>query len=401
MIEAPGHLEKALIKVWYRERSEAFFAQQDLLEEVITDFILFLQSGDLHIGDPATKTATALHRAKWPQVIKAVPAYCESPWKKSEHHAVCLDKDEAIVKLEEQVPETSLRPLLVSSWIRAYQSLNTKERFFFVQNLAQLLRSENTPVLPLTKNHEDIGVSGDALVKAAAAIKNLNAFVSTSRAMNDSEIHRLFVSSLTNELRVSGFQEAFVEAYFDVLYVSQNSLSDKSSVFQQFLKIAKENPKLQIALQDQENLWMLPAKHPVFLRSFGNLKAHRTVVEKCGEYNFNYVIEYSQKTEKLLVVDHCDARKEVHYSQFLKDGTIGFAAQNKTVTFVQFHLPSLLMKKNDLATVPNVLEFIQKRDVDSVPFKSLGWREVHWSQPASAYQPVAPVDAIEWFRVIN
>lgn len=65
--------------MWYRERNEALFAQQDLMEEVITDFILFLQSGDIDLGDPETHLKTALYRVKWPYVIKSVPAHCDSP----------------------------------------------------------------------------------------------------------------------------------------------------------------------------------------------------------------------------------------------------------------------------------------------------------------------------------
>lgn len=401
LIEAPGHLEKALIKIWYRERNEALFAQQDLMEEVVTDFLLFLQGGDLDLGDPDTRIKTALHRVKWPYVIKSVPAYCESPWKKSEHFAVCKDIQEASETLDKQVVEMSLRSLVVTSWIRSFKLLNGQERFAFLENLPRLLRSEHSPLLPLTSSAEEPGVPGGALVAAAVAIKNINAFMLTSSTMKDSETHRLFVSNFTNELRSNGFQDAFAEAFFDLLYVSKEPLTEKSPMYLQFLKIAKENPRLQLALQDQDNLWMLPSKYPIPLQSFGQLKAHRTVVEKCGGYNFSYVIDYAEKTEKLLVVDHCDAAKEVLYTQFLKDGAEGFAAQNKTTTFVQFHLPSLLMKKSDLADVSNVLEFIQKRDVENASFQSLGWREIHWSKQANAYQPKAYVDAIEWFRVTN
>lgn len=399
LVEAPGHLERALIKIWYRERNQAFFAQQDLMEDVVTDFVLFMESGDVDIGDPLTRVKTALNRVKWPYVIKSVAAYCESPWKKSEHFEICQNKEEATTYLEDKVIEPSLRPLAVTSWVNAFKSLSGKERFLFLQTLAQLLRSEHSPFLPLTLPPHDLGENENALSKAAAALKNVSAFVSTSSAMKSSETHRIFVSNFTNELRKNGFHDAFVEANFDVLYVSREPLVDKNSSLQQFLKISKENPTIQIAVRDQENLWMLPSRHPVPLRSFGQLKAHRTVVEKCGGYNFSYVIDYAEKTEKLLVVDHCDAKKEILYGQFIRDGIQGFAAQNKNITFVQFHLPSLLMKKSDLAEVPNVLDFIKKRDVESTSFRSLGWREVQWSKQADAYQPKAYVDAIEWFRI--
>lgn len=401
LVQAPGHLEKALAKIWYRERNQALFAQQALTEEVITDFILYLQDGDLDIGDPNTHVKTALRKVKWPFVLKSVNAYCDSPWKQSEHFAICLNKEDMAGFIEQQVVEMSLRPLLVTSWVRSYKALSGKERYAFMQNLPVLLRSEHVPALPLTG---PVGVSqerGTTLFNAGEAIKNISAFLATSEAIKSSEVHRAFVANFTGVLRNNGFQEAFAEASFDLLFVSQEPLSSKSKVFQHFIKLTKDNPKLQVALTDSENLWMLPARYPISLKSFGVVKANRTIVEKCGGYNFSYVMDYADITEKLLVVDHCDSKLTITYAKFLSEGAEGFGAENKGTAFVQFHLPSLLMKRSELANVSNVFEFIQKRDVESPSFKSLGWREVHWSEQANAYQPKAFVDAIEWFRMPN
>lgn len=399
MLEAPGHLEKAMAKVWYRERMGALFAQQALMEEVFTDFLVYMDLGDLDIGDPNTHLKTSLRKVKWPFVLKSVPAYCDSPWKQSEHFAICKDKEDAKDMLQEKVVEMSLRPLLVTSWIRAYRDMTLSERYQFSRALPHFLRAEHTEPLPLVGAHYSGPMT--TLAKAADAIKNVNLFVTKSKVIRDLESHRLFVANFTNELRSNGFQDAFVEASFDVLFVACGILSEKSQTFQQFLKIAKAQPKLQIALRDDKNLWMLPARYPISLQSFGEIKAARTIVEKCGGYNFSYVMDYAEVTEKLLVVDHCDPKQELQFSRFLKDGAEGFGAENKGVSFVQFHLPSLLMRKAELEQVSNVVEFIQKRDVESAPFKSLGWMEVQWSERAKAYRPKAFVDAIEWFRVPN
>lgn len=395
LLEAPGHLEKALAKIWYRERSETLFAQQNLMEEVVTDFLVYLQSGDLDIGDPNTHLTTAVRKVKWPYVLKSIAAYCDSSWKQSEHFATCQNHTGAETDLKDQVTEMSLRPLLVSSWIRSYKKLSMKERFNFTANLSQLLHSEHNPHLPMMGGL----TSETTLLKAAEAIKNINLFVSSSHLNKESTSYRQFVANLTNELRTSGFQEAFAEAAFDVLFVSQEPLTENSKVFQEFEQISKAQPKLQMALRDSQNLWMLPSRYPIPIASFGQIKADRTIVEKCGGYNFSYVMDYAEITEKLLVVDRCDLQKQVQYEKFLSDGAEGFAIQNKGLSFVQFHLPSLLMKREELAQVANVFEFIQKRDLESASFKSLGWREVRWSQQANAYQPKAYVDAIEWFRV--
>ena len=398
LFEAPGHLEKALAKIWYRERNAALFAQQELMEEVVTDFLVFLDNGDLDIGDPDTHITTALRKVRWPFVIKSVAAYCDSPWKQSEHFGICRNKEEASAALTGLVLESSLRPLLVESWITSYRELTGAERFSFLKNLPTFLRSEHNPPLPMITSLAGAGVPSTSLLKAAEAIKNISSFFSTSRAIKESEVHRVFVANLTNELRMNGFQDAFAEASFDLLYVSKDKLENSSTALIHLQSLSKENSNLQIAVRDGENLWMLPSKYPIPLRSFGQIKANRTVVEKCGGYNFSYVMDYADLTEKLLVVDHCDQAQAISFKRYLADGAEGFGAENKGVAFVQFHLPSLLMKKAELASVANVFDFIQKRDVESPSFRSLGWREIHWSEQAKAYKPRAFVDAIEWFR---
>ncbi|MNT22990.1 hypothetical protein D3C72_1583970 [compost metagenome] len=190
-----------------------------------------------------------------------------------------------------------------------------------------------------------------------------------------------------------------MEASFDVLYVSHDALTGEEPVFKDLMKQSQQNPQLQIALRDKEKIWMLPSKYSMSLASFGQIKANKTIIEKCGEYNFSFVMEYAEKTEKLLIVDRCAAQKNVVYNEYLNKGTEAFAQANKGIAFVQFHVPSLLMKKTDLETAGNVFDFIQKRDVDNPSFKGLGWQEVRWDETASAYQPKAYVDAIEWFRV--
>ena len=59
LLQAPGHLEKALAKVWFEEREASDFAQEKLLEEVVTDFLVYLNFGDLDLGDPETRLTTA------------------------------------------------------------------------------------------------------------------------------------------------------------------------------------------------------------------------------------------------------------------------------------------------------------------------------------------------------
>ncbi|WP_413585535.1 hypothetical protein [Bdellovibrio sp. HCB274] len=392
LLEAPGHLEKALSKIWYRERNETLFVQQELLEEVATDFLVYLQTGDLDIGDPKSHLKTALLPVKWPYVIKSPSAYCESPWKQSEDYEVCA-KNQDLSALESEVLEMSLRPLILSSWIKSYKSLSVGERYQFTRGISAMLRHEYNPVLSVAGDE-----TASTLARASATLKNFNHYVTSSDLGKTSNTYRIFAAKFANELQSRGYHNAFAEASFDVLYVSNQKISTSGPAFQEFMKIAKAQPQTQIALRDEDNLWMLPSKFPIPIKTFGQIKANRTIVEKCGGFSFSYVMDYSESTEKLLVVEHCDPKAQVYYNGYLKSGAEGFAFENKGMSFVQFHLPSLLMKRDDLAQVLNVKDFIKNRDVDSTSFKSLGWQEVRWDKTANAYQPKAYVDAIEWFR---
>ncbi|WP_413558891.1 hypothetical protein [Bdellovibrio sp. HCB209] len=392
LVEAPGHLEKALAKIWYRERNETLFVQQELMEEVATDFLVYLQAGDLDIGDPGTHVKTAILPVKWPYVIKSPAAYCDTPWKQSEDYAICANSKD-ISSLEPEILEMSLRPLILNSWVSSYKKLSVGERYQFTRSFARMIRAEYNPVLSVAGDE-----SASTLARASATLKNFNQYVASSDLSKSSNTYRLFAANFANELRSHGYEKAFAEASFDVLYVSNQKLDSNTKAFQEFMKIAKAQPQTQIALRDQDNLWMLPSKFPIPIKTFGQIKANRTIVEKCGGYSFSYVMDYSDSTEKLLVVEHCDPKAEVKYQEYLKTGAEGFALENKGMSFVQFHLPSLLMKRDDLASVLNVQDFIKKRDVENPSFKSLGWQEVRWNKTANAYQPKAYVDAIEWFR---
>jgi hypothetical protein len=393
LLDAPGHLEKALAKIWYRERNDNSFDQQDITEEVMTDLLVSLESGDVDIGDPQTRVLTALRKVKWPYVIKSIRAYCESPWKRSEHYAICVNAIEGDKDFTQEVVQMSMRPMLTASLVKSYRKLSGADRYNFTMQLPRFLRQEN--IAP----EKTVVADQTVLQKAAEIIRNVNLFVSNPVALKTSEVHRSFVTNFRNELRANGYSEAFVEASFDVLYVSHEPLTGDEPVFKDLMKQSQRNPQLQIALRDKEKIWMLPSKYPMALASFGQIKANKTIIEKCGEYNFSFVMEYAESTEKLLIVDRCAAQKTVVYNDYLDKGTEAFAQANKGIAFVQFHVPSLLMKKSDLQAAGNVFDFIQKRDVDNPSFKGLGWQEVRWDEHASAYQPKAYVDAIEWFRV--
>lgn len=397
MLEARGHLEKALLKKWYRENSQNLFAYESLFEEVFTDFMLFLVKGNLKLEDPFRGVQSKLNGSRWPQVLKSAQAYCQSPWKRSEHYKFCQDSKSRIELKNDQILEFSVRPLLVSSWIQSYKGLSFREQFQFVKLMRELISTNHTPDLPLVRTGGVIPDT-DPLAEASEAIKNISYFLTSSSLTQYSDAHRVFITLVANSLGRFGFNESFGGAFFDVLYITDGKINAATEQFKHFLKLSKKNPKIKIAIKDKENLWMLPSVYPVHWRSLDLLRADRTIYNKCGHYDFKFVWSFANVTDKLMIVNDC-GENTIDLTDYLKDGPEGFGSQNKNIGFIQFHIPSLLMRKDQLSQVNNVAELVNRREIDNPVFQSLGWREIKYSEKAGAYQPKSVVDGIEWFKV--
>ncbi|MBC7371169.1 MAG: hypothetical protein H7326_06370 [Bdellovibrionaceae bacterium] len=397
MLEARGHLEKALLKKWYRENSQNLFAYEGLFEEVFTDFMVYLVKGSLKLEDPFRGVQTKLNGSRWPQVLKSAQAYCQSPWKRSEHYKFCQDAKSRTELKNDQILEYSVRPLLVSSWIQSYKALSFREQYKFVTLLRELIATDHIPDLPLVRTGGVIPDT-DPLTEASEAIKNISYFLTSSYLTQYSDAHRVFITLVANNLSRSGYSQSFGGAFFDVLYITDGKMSSDSDQFKQFLTLSRKNPKIKIAIKDKENLWMLPSIYPVQWSSLDSLRADRTIYNKCGHYDFKFVWSFANVTDKLMIVNGC-GNKNIDLTEYLKDGPEGFGAQNKNIGFIQFHIPSLLMRKDQLSQVNNVTDLVSRREIDNPVFQSLGWREIKYSEKAGAYQPKSVVDGIEWFKV--
>lgn len=395
LLFAEGHFEKALLKIWYRDNTGSWFATNSLFEEVVTDFFLFINHGDIALTDPIHQFRTRTGGAKWPQVIKSVQGYCESSWRLSEHYETCLNVRDDEAAFNSNIVQLSLRPLVSSAWIKAYKNLSYKERNEFVRLLPVLLRTAMTNperILAQAINSES------PVQQAISSVRRFNGLMSTTYQQSKSSVHRVFTSFFANDLRQSGLNDAFADAFFDVIIYTDQILTPKSELLAAFKAVSKRNPTVQMAITDTENLWMLPSEHPVSMKSFGQVRSTKMIVSRCGGFDFNYILGFSGMTEKLLVINKCGALSGLDFMEFFSNGVVGFAKKNKNVAFIQFHLPSLNLRKDQLSSVQNVYELIERRNTESPVFQALGWNELKWDQQIQAYRPQANVDGIELFR---
>lgn len=398
VLKNEGHLERGLIKAWYREKNQNLFFTQRLVEESFADLILYMQKGELQIGDPIGANSIDLSEIRWPQIIKVPEEYCESVWRMSEHTSLCHNLTLSHkTEISSEIAELALRPLVSTAMIKAYSDLSLKDRYRFSKLVPRILSDADLgkDLVGVDPNRY-MGVT--ALTQASTSLRQFHRYLTEAELFKSSTLFRDFVALLANQLKQTGYEDAFAEANFDLVFSTKKTLDGNSSEVASFRDLAKKHPNLQIAIHDSQNLWMMPSKFPVPLSAFGKVKANRMIVETCGPFDFNFVLGFARQTEKLLIVDDCDSKRLKFYSAYISDGAEGFGEQNKGVAFVQFHLPSLAMKKASLGKVQNVFDLISRRELSNPVFQSLGWQEVKYSTSAEAYYPKAFVDAIEWFR---
>ncbi|MGZ6448534.1 MAG: hypothetical protein ACXWRA_10900 [Pseudobdellovibrionaceae bacterium] len=397
LLETPGHLEKALLKIWYRENSQNMFAYENLLEEVYTDFVLYIIKGNLEIEDPFHGLRTRIGGSRWPQVLKSIPSYCQSPWKSSEHYQLCSQIPLQYNFNKNEILEMSLRPLLVSSWIQSYQDLGFREQYEFVTNLRELISADHNPDLPIVKTNTSSSEE-TPLLGAAEAVKSMGGFLMSSNLTKISDSYRVFVTLVANNLIRNGYKDSLSGVDFDLLVISEDAINSASEQFTHYLTLSKQNPNMKIAIKDSENLWMLPSIYPIHWKSIESLHSNRVIYSKCGAYDFNFVWKFSLITEKLMILNVCKDQK-LNLMGYLKEGPEAFGEQNKNIPFIQFHIPSLLMRKDQLSHVENIYDLVSRREIDNPVFQSLGWQKLMWSEKAQAYQPKSYIDGIEWFKV--
>lgn len=397
LLETRGHLEKALMKLWYRENVQHLFAYENLFEEVYTDFLVYLAKGHLKIEDPFRGVRTRIGGSRWPQVLKSIQSYCQSPWKNSEHYQFCSQLQQQESPFRDHILELSLRPMLVSSWIESYKNLSLRDQYNVVRNLRELISGDHVPDLPLVKTGGYLPQSAP-LLEASEAVKNISNFLMSSQLAKTSESHRVFVTLVANSLSRYGYNDALGGVYFDLLVISEGKMNQNSEQFKHFISLSRQNPRTKMAIKDSENLWMLPSAYPIQWKSLESLHANRIVYNKCGSYDFNFVWQFAVATEKLMILNACKDQN-INLAGYLKNGAEAFGAQNKNIPFIQFHIPSLLMRKDQLSHVDDVYELVSRREIDNPVFQSLGWQKLMWSEKAQAYQPKSFVDGIEWFKV--
>lgn len=389
------HLSRALIKAWIYENQAPLKMDTRLLEESITDFLLYTLNGKIEIEDPVDRTRTKLGSVKWPQVIKASKGYCLSAWKYAEHVENCKENFPEDDRLQDSLAVAySLRPLLTSSLIGSYNEMGMKQKAKVIKEISRLLSSTH---LPSEKIIESMLVESNPLRNGMININKFSDLIRSAALNQEDEIYQLY-TGLNFQLQQYGVIDTFSEAYFDYL-VEYNGQVDPNSSFYKILDAAAaKNSRVQVALKDNNNIWILPSKTALSLSVFSQIQSRQTVLLSCDTQKMVSIERFFKKTEKLMLINECNQRIAYDFDSLFHDGVKSFITQNHKFNFIQLHMPSLEMVHNKLPASQNFFELVKNYDINRKEFKTLGWNSIEWKKDMQAYRPEAVIDAIEYFR---
>ena len=387
------HLNRAVIKAWILENKNSMKIDTTLLDESLADFILYISTGKVELEEPTDKIRTKLGSVKWPQVIKSAHGYCTSAWKYPEHAEDCMTKF-ADENASAEVAIYSLRPLLTSSVIGSYNEMSMKQKSKMVQSIPTMLSEMK---LDSEKIIESMLVDSNPLHNGMLNINKFTDLILSSTLGNRGEIYQLY-TGIMQHLQSYGVTDFFAEAYFDYLVEFNGKLDDKSLFYKSLAQAAVKNSDVQVAVKDNNSIWILPSKTALPVKVFNEIKARQIVFMGCENTKNIHAEQFFLKAEKLMLINECDEKLEYNFESLFKDGIKAFIGKNHKFNFVQLHLPSLEMIRKDLEPTQNFFELVKNRDMKRKEFKTLGWSKVQWRKDMQAYRPEAVIEAIEYFR---
>ncbi len=393
-LETEGHLERAVIKLWLANKLSQK-VDVSLFYEVTTDFLLFAYSGAFEVTDPLTKISTQIGPYRWPQVLKSKESYCESPWKISEHYAACESMQSSPLLTDQTILNLSLRPLMTSIWIKTFSNLSFYEQLSFLSHFSVYLKSQR---LTSEKAIEMLLSEERPLKQGVMNIKKVTDLMYSSSLVQERLEYRKFYANVANNLQLAGVNDSFAEAFFDYLIEFPENLSSNSALFKSLAEAAGRSPQMQVAVKDKNQIWILPAKSSLPLKTFDQIRSQQHVFLACPSLREIPMNQFFNETEKLLLIKGCDQKKPIDFNSLITGGIRQFSTHNKNLAFIQFHIPSYEMKAKELAHVKNFFELVKNRDVNQSEFQTLGWTQIQWFEDSQAYKPDAVVDAIQLFR---
>jgi hypothetical protein len=387
ILKSRGQLEKAVFRVWFRQRAPLSLQTQLLMEESFTDLLYYSLVGEIAIEDPITGVSLGdVAEVKWPRVLSNMKGYCKSLWRSNDDLRAC--NDPAIAKPKEEIELQTLRPLLTQTMIESYQALSASERLPFLQFLSQNLSQ-------FEFHEKNFGMSSlqpkqQNYFEAISQLENWTYFI--FKIGEKSPIAQKFSVYFQNSLKRRGFDESAPKAELDTLVFAAN-LSQVQ--VQDLMNQTDYHPDQLIGVETAQSLQMNSGGEPLSLEAFGNVRATTGILFHCGIPKVTQMTALSQRVEKLIFINSC-GQSQFRFDGLFSRGIVGFAHQNPKVKFAEFHLPSLLLAIQKLKG-QNPIEMLTQNKKESLA--PIGWSAPTYDSNIDAFRGQSAIEIVDWFRL--
>jgi hypothetical protein len=389
-LNLPGQLEKTVLKIWLHDQGLAA-KDQSLAEEVLSDLFWAAAEGHLNIEDPFTRlNLDEEPRAQWPEMLRDTVGLCQTPWWLSRSAAIC----QALRQTKQnpgKIDLGSVRPLLSQSLIETYEQIPAAKKMTWLKALISNLSLMH---FPETESRTDKSFS--------AALRTVRQWMSNFRSFDDH-----FANRFSQQLELHGFRDLTATVHFQALVIYDQIPEQVQRQVEENLQ-SLERSHL-IGYQSGDQIQFSSRGISVTLGDLGAWQADKVIWLGCGSPALDKLKEYSAQTERLLFVDACHEKQTLNIASYLHADAQNFAAKNKAINFIEFHLPSLQLALQKLELQGNKdndwIRELLKGSAEGQPQKSslltevLGWQEPHYHSQEKAYRSQSAIEAIEWYRV--
>ncbi|MCX7977844.1 MAG: hypothetical protein N2578_02450, partial [Bdellovibrionaceae bacterium] len=362
-----GALEREIIRHWLLANAR-ISEPHGLGQESIVDLIYYAWTGQSPVKEGRIPM--------WPTFLLSRNEYCLSPWVRSEDLESCVRLG-TISLSDSEIVDRSLRPIITGALIETWDSSTLAEKFSVLR--AAFYRKLDSA------NPEGVFTPFDEARLALTLVRKGIGAVSED-----------FRQRMGQVLLRSGYTTNDRTIRLDLMVEVSSPLTEKSVYHRVLGRMLEKKSGLRIAVSDQNKIWFLPGSYSIPIEGKKMIYARNVLVEKCGDFDLSWVLGYEGRAARVLVFDGCSGRRQPDLTAFVFGGTEAFARENPDLPFIQFHIPSLGLKKEELPLEKPIFESLRARERDQQIVSVLGWQELDWIPMAKVYKPRAYVGAVSY-----
>lgn len=376
--------ELFLIKNWIQNYNSNI-KKNKLLEDLLVNFKYFLLFGKKAVVPLVQNFQPQI---AWKQIQKSSHYNCITHWQLTNTLDLCINSSLHFFDTNSDFIYDRLYTKVFDSWVESLGTMNITQRYDLNENFKFHLIKFVYPVDQARAKEPSF----------TANLKLLSQFWSLNSDLPNTILGKKFLFGFLKAFNKYNYNYFVDNSKFDLIYFKQNLNLNTVYENKNINLVIKKFPNLKIAISNFKEIIILPLDKKIKLDVFTSLKANQILLEYCSKARIRDILNYERISDKVLLTYDCGYTQLKKVDQLVAQGASGFATQNLDVQFAQFHLPSLIKKRDYLNLDSEVFQYVQARNVKNSVYEVFGWQELNWDQVLKAYKPKAYVEGVGYFR---